>query len=634
MAPSCLRLLRSRDGARAPPRHIAWAITLATTAACASAAVDFSEIGGQPDVPVVTHDSSQPDCVWPTCASRCPACDRTSPNATQCVVTLPFIAACPVSQKCWLGRCTCYDGFCAKDGGCVARECTEGAKPEPFLPGVWVERWNMFSLPGPSAEHSSFHAWLFYWFVAWLVPGLIVMLGLAVSGGTMRMLAAGPDVWPCRRVPRVPIFVPIWATLTLVICCNGFAQRSRFVSNTSYVAREQLHSIKADLELVLSYGEMLEQTATEFRDAVHAIPESCHRKDLTEPIMSKIVGAVDKATTGTIANVDRLYQALQLLPGRIRLALFCQYLSDIILVWFPIVPAIFEVAAMIFVVFISCLAFKSPDPRIAERAVRGMKRYGSWCFSVLITITTFLGALYLHTALMSSRFCSNVDANVMGYADNFDFARAIAGHNSTQAEKDFREFIFYYVGGLGFNPLEQIAATIQSNVRSLDVVRNSTRGMQDIATLACPAVATIEAEEIKRQMDDGIARIMELLDPENVWPFYHTVVHQVYCTELPTRIASLIGYSLLLGLVMLPVLAMSLDVDLKRMVTYKGTHIAFGAEDEEDEEEEEDELSDEEDFDDPGPAKSSMTYTHISPTVARVCRKKSGADHPMRTFLA
>merc|ERR1712039_429318 len=112
-----------------------------------------------------------------------------------------------------------------------------------------------------------------------------------------------------------------------------------------------------------------------------------------------------------------------------------------------------------------------------------------------------------------------------------------------------------------------------------------------------------------------------LLRPENIWPYYNKIVHDTVCGELPKHTWAMTWFNAIMGIILLPVLAVTADVDLKRMI-YNKQKDSFSSLEESSDDDDDLQLS-------------APTYTHVSNTVYpdRPNGKREAKAHK-KTFLA
>jgi len=431
----------------------------------------------------------------------------------------------------------------------------------------------------------------------------------------------------------------VWSGVTAYIAINSFAQRAVFIESTSSRIQESLGSLRRNLSEVMDLGTELVTISSDFLSTVQEIPDTCVLKGYVGPTVKKMVHEVGFATKSIVTNVDRLHRAVYILSSKITRLLWWQLAHDVIVIVVPLIPMAIEVIATVGTMVIGLVAFYSPKPTIAERALAGLARRAP-LFSVVIILSTILAGFYVHAAIVTSKFCENVDANVIGYAKNSWHGYGSRDpKDNEQTTEDLRGAARFYVSGLDSNPIEYVVTTIQSNVLTVSELRNASIAFEGLAGQFCPAVAKVNADLVAAEMIGTAEKLRQKLLPRVIYPYYDEVVHHIYCTVYPSEMFTLIGSTLLMAMLMFPVLAITLYVDLRRMVAFKRGH--FGSLNDEEEDDDDESYEEDDSYSYRPAAKSSQTYTHKTPTTVVVKPKDpSGRPgrppkaHAPRTFLA
>jgi len=502
--------------------------------------------------------------------------------------------------------------------------CENGTRPPPQVPCEDVRRLHQFSMGDPPTG-ASMNAWHLRNTRDLVAPLILVGLGAAAAYITHAMLKDGPDTCLCRRVPRLPIFLPLWSMGTLVYSWSGSGKRQVAVTHVFDNTTIELTNLQQDLETILRVSHNISDVEEHFREANDQVPNSCRFPTVTQGMMVQAVNAIDDATDQSFQLVGRLNDMFHALPKRISQLLATADYVRWLMGYLPLLPMLTVILGTVAIVVFTCMAFCNPEPKIAERASRALTKHGSYAFPILTLMLTIFAAMYLHIGIIMSGFCLAVDENVLGLIHTMEFElEGQYERDNKQVTEDVRGTVDFYVSGIAPNPAQKILEELSTNIQTFSKVRNATKMVQSVAGFACPAFHKVPMDETIRTLDADMDIMRELLRPENIWPYYDRVVHRTACQELPEHAWELIWFNTIMGLVLLPVLAVTADVDLKRMVKFKQSNSFSSLEEESDSEE---------DF--YHYEKSAPTYTHVTNTVYpdQPGGKREAKVHK-KTFLA
>lgn len=499
---------------------------------------------------------------------------------------------------------------------CFTRKCITGDVPPVFQPSATVRRLAAFAPPTPNGGSSL--AW-FGWFcgVGLVVP--IVLLGLALCLAVQlgRWLRDPPDMWICKRRARVPIWLPLWAGLTLYFCGSGFATTEGTMNQIRQSEMANLNALGEDLNSVMEMGGILVAETAKLRAWLDAVPNTCMMQNLTHGPMVSLLSKVDKAAATIYRDVQSLDRALNLMPVKLNRVVVLATIIATTLVLVPILPMVVVFLATIMSILVSCLAFFTTRGDVVERALYALQRHGPGCTGLIILLSALWGALTLHLGISSSAFCLAVDGNMVGLAESMSLNVPIDLWNVTHY--DVVGAAIFYITGQGINPLDLIMANIGDGVATLDDVRNNTKWLEHMVGVVCPGISEFNPDAEATLADKDIVLMREKLSPTNVWPRYDRLMHQVVCTDLPSSMTRCVVFSLITGFIMVPMLAVMFYVDLKRIFLDKT--LPESEDEEETSSEEEKPLKEK-------PTLSSATYSHVMGTM------RHGSHHEKRTFLA
>jgi len=479
-----------------------------------------------------------------------------------------------------------------------------------------------FGPPAPVGGSSG--AWMGYSiFLSSLAPLLLCAVGVATAWGVAQVLLKPPDWWICRRKARCPVFLPIWALLTLRFCWQGFIQSEISIAHTSSESWLVLRALRKDVvDQVVTLGTKLADEGRDFNELIQSVPASCYANNLTSGPMTKIIGVVNHATNSIYSDVDRLNAALNILPQKMKSMELVEGLSGTVLVVVPWVPMLLVFTATVASIIIAFLSFYSSRVDTVERALVALRRYGPKAFGCIICVTTLWSAVDLHLGVTVSKYCLEVDANTVGVIEHLHRSSCnwTAPDTDCRRGEDIVGAMKYYILGEGHNPFEEIVTSIHDGVTTLVQVQNATAWIQSLAGHVCPKLQELQVQQMNGDTNQATVKMKELLAAKSVWPTYNLFMHSVMCDNMPRQMSKAVLFSSMVGLVMVPVLAFTLYVDLKRMK-------ANWDNPESEESESEDELLEE--AEKVAPEYSSATYTHVTKTT--YSSHKAGSH---RTFLA
>jgi len=436
----------------------------------------------------------------------------------------------------------------------------------------------------------------------------------------------GPDGYLCRRVPRVPVFLTLWSLLTLAYSASGSARRQVTINNVFMTANEQLEAFKVDLETLLVASHNLSDVEETFRQKTDQVPNSCAIPQVTQGLFAQLVNRVDEVTEESFELTGRLNDVFKSLPAEINRIIAANLAMTFLLGYVPMLPMVIEIVGTMAIMVFTCLSYYSHRPEISETAHRNFKKYGSLGFPLVIFTCMLLAAIYLQVGIVSAEFCLDVDRNVVGIVKHMDFSIVGATEKDLkQITEDVHGTAEYYVAGLVPNPAQKIVQQLETNIQTFDTVRNATKFITHVAGFVCPALKKVPIDETIKTLRHDIGTMRELLRAQHIWHYYHEIIRKTGCSALPLHAWELVWFNAIMGLVLLPILAVTAEVDLKRMVNYKTQQSFESLEEESDDDEDDSYLQ-----------TSAPTYTHKSGTVYP---DRPDGDHDAKgankkTFLA
>jgi len=171
-----------------------------------------------------------------------------------------------------------------------------------------------------------------------------------------------------------------------------------------------------------------------------------------------------------------------------------------------------------------------------------VKSMGPLVFAPAILLVALCSAGEFGFAIASSSFCNNPDVHFLAVVD---FASGSSNSTASQVSS-------YYVTGKGENPL---ANQLNTSATQLAEVEQQVTSQQPAIAKACPTwkgydQLKSDLDTTKQDVDKGQA----LLTPQNIYPYYHEVVHTFLCDDVVVGLGWLVVFQAIVACVMLPCL--------------------------------------------------------------------------------
>lgn len=444
-------------------------------------------------------------------------------------------------------------GLALHDVGQLAGPSGEWVREyEPASSVVMLSRFAVQS-PVPGSPVSAWHS--FFWVSAVLPIILVVAGGCAAtivftgvhsrkpksiivrffdslccslcSGTPWRRLVAGGAV----------TITTLWVAASVVL-----ATKSYVLSTLSW----QLGRASQDVEMAAKLATALNESGTSVLTSLKRLKTDCSND--VEEYLGKAVDDIANQIKGYLEEVNSISGVLVHFPAdveafHIEMDRYGGYLTlCLVSPW---------------VMVLLCGAVIIATAWIAEHSGRACARrcehceisfFGRVCVAPAVLLVSIAAGLELLLGIVTSGLCLVPDETVLG------FARHSFGQNS--GEFDMAR---YYIRGSGVNPgFEHLRLAEKDIVDAIAWVRH----YGDVLAKTCPQWGQESSAISNLQIVQySVNETQSLLAPQNVYPYYQTVVHGLLCDSLPGGLAKVALLQILLAFVCLPAL-LFLTVDL------------------------------------------------------------------------
>jgi len=540
---------------------------------------------------LATGDSSSSEvpvdaatCVWPQCTTRCGVKCDYSPVGS-CAVSLvtktfPGCAAYRGSTECFMGKCLCKEGFCASADGdsCEPEVCVMGATAPRYEPTDWVSTFfglassDSFPPPGTTKKEAvDFVRENALW------PAVLVVLGLIVGIVTFVCLCCSPgmgeerDLKTARRPSRLgsrgeryarlpreevqdePSVCPMLsvAGATLVLNLILIAQRSATYRVTTGIADETTDHLLRDIRTVEQQASVINRTVRELEYRLRIAPQSCRGvgDGTKQTMMDKADGAMDQYCD----KVEDFYKQIKPLPTKVEEAKEFMHRFFPWLKWGPLIPVIAMTLVNAFMVLEAVLTRCFGTSTLAREEDLAM-HFAAVLFFLVIVFVAAISAAEVAVGIAASLFCDNVDDNILQYGAFF-----LTNHTNLPASE--RELMMnlstFYISGRGTSPLNTKAMTLKKYVKAiilyykLDVIQDNKQAPQEI----CPAFQNISASDVLLPAKYTLHNMSQILRASNIYPYYHGVVHEIFCGSIIATLGWTVITQAIVGLICFPACA-------------------------------------------------------------------------------
>eukprot|EP00928_Gymnodinium_smaydae_P046217 TRINITY_DN3078_c0_g2_i1.p1 TRINITY_DN3078_c0_g2~~TRINITY_DN3078_c0_g2_i1.p1 ORF type:complete len:507 (-),score=50.46 TRINITY_DN3078_c0_g2_i1:439-1959(-) len=244
-----------------------------------------------------------------------------------------------------------------------------------------------------------------------------------------------------------------------------------------------------------------------------------------------------------------------------------QPIASVVLMANPAMMTFLFLAIMLCALVFKLRPFQSHTMAVAADCF--LERVGSVIVFIVILFFSLCGAFQLHVAEGFSKFCYNVDPNVL----------AMFGGDESDPRHMFAKFAKYYIAMKGSNPIDLSGLTATA-----DVVHERLRLLSSIAQFfgtKC-AQSSHSISDVLSSLDrsvemfhDGVKSISEMTSAANINPHYDQSVHVAFCSKMTEGLGYLSFQNIAASCVVFPIVVLLFDQYLFKYAA----HLRFQQED-------------------------------------------------------
>lgn len=540
---------------------------------------------------------------WPTAHSYCLPCQEK-------VVGTCFLSHCYAWRgptECTMTRCACAKFFCASQDTspgmqrCEPQVCVNGPRPLPFIPNFAVKLF--YRLLGrkafpPEFDYKSPETWDLllsaFFRCSWLlvVAAIIIFLTLAgffyykapkISKLNQEHLKLDPEGESLRIAPewhdedhgensvremcshrpsissafgggdlnrhkvkihKRPSMKPLIVTsaVILILCTVGVFGRDSNWAATRRKVTDTLNRFHQNALVLQEQGDLVQQTCVKLNVTLQDMHQNCSH----DPVLLKLASVATDAFSHYVKLVFSLNEVLNQLPGISVEIMQAFKKREVLGFWVPLMPVLAIAIVSTFIVSTALVISHLGGLRWAVRLTHTFK-VGSILFILLILVVALFGTVGFMVSMVLGSFCYDVDTNVLNVVKS-----RVEGTNMT----DIYGFAGFYITGRGvMNPAMGYSRRALWYINEINEVYSQFEGVIKAYYPTCHPLEEIRMEKIHKEAKSVLKHCATLLEPANIYPYYDNVVREGVCTEVIRSLATFPVFSLIMGLICFPYLA-------------------------------------------------------------------------------
>ncbi|CAK9082448.1 unnamed protein product [Durusdinium trenchii] len=517
------------------------------------------------------------DCEWPSCMPHCIPCENRK-------VGTCYMFGCSSSKgptDCFLGKCLCKDGYCADGEMCKPQVCIKGAEPPPFHPNNFLILFSSMSSMEQFPKYEELqNEYMNHILQIIPVPLLLLLIGIVVSITTCACICCGggsgyhysmdfsdvqhdeniglvsgktgrplisEEEFARRAWKKRPACCPMFCTSLLIfwMCFVGAIFRFRNYQYSEYVILESLERAEENAAEIANASLTINQTISDLHDNLVEIPLSCKTED---KVVKHILYTFTANALGAIDDyVDQVYSIVDIVvPIPEQIAEFRKFASGHrkLSVRLPLAPLLLMAVICGGIVLEATMTTCCRSSSLTRCVDTGLK-LAAVIFALIILVVTFL--IFVETILLItlSKFCEDVDNNVLSYINS----------TTWNVSNVIPEIAEYYIRGADKNPIVEYDTLALKYINQIqDYYMKASIALAGFG-MVCPAFMTLDVNAIARKAKDILARARILLKGDNIYPYYIQVVRWGICNIVISGVGWMWVLQVVVGLVLFPLCA-------------------------------------------------------------------------------
>jgi len=510
-------------------------------------------------------------CQWPACAPVCNHCPASKMG--DCMV--PFMQKCPLQADCLMGMCFCNDGYCPNAGACVSRTCSYGAKPPPNVQSDYVRRFAHIG-PQPPGVGATADDWKSFVEGNAKLPLIMLVMGVIISMTTCACVVCRLEC-ECSWLPTKPWLLLALCGLVIAIIAWGISSRASVINESFSLAAEQIATMQNSLDDAVRLSVQLNKMTASLQAEVDDLPHSCSKLALGSNAMMGV--AAQKANTTLRSMNSKIYTFQKMSTNMQRfVGLLSKELPTVkrAVVYVPMGPLVFLFVWTLIIGIAICITMLNSSPRVAECADNFLIRCGSLGTCCAMNIAACLAAGYLFAGMLIGSTCMDLDNNVVNYIQTINFTQLYQKHEEKQGKSwpyNINPIMWgaakYYIQGSQENPMIQMVQSAQNDATSLYTIYTNSTLARSAAEAVCEGIKDLDPNIAMGNFETSCKWLISMMRANNMWPYYKNLFQDILCGHMLKSMALLIIYTTIVSHVLMPLICILADIDLRRWSQHK-----------------------------------------------------------------
>ncbi|CAK9076225.1 unnamed protein product [Durusdinium trenchii] len=513
-------------------------------------------------VRVVGDFNNNATCKWPDCAPVCEACDTKAMGS--CMV--PGVNECPWNAKCTLGTCFCSKGYCGQGSMCKFRTCALGGQPEPYVAGNLVHQFASLGgeLPPFNAQEDD---WMGYVDDCKKIPLIVLAFGVVLAIMTCTCILCQLEC-EFSWIPTSPVVLLVLCAATVAVIAFGVTSRGIVVTENMNMMEYQFRRVDEQIDSAVGLAIELEDMEETFEAIVNDLPQSCS---------SMVPGAKEAMAMASDKAQEKLLEMKQKVMAFLKVANTAKSMMTRLLQSFDLLKALIVVVPMVPLILMglwiltigiaTVISWQSSNPHVAERADDLVIRFGAGGACCAMLVASFVSAAYLFAGIVTGGLCMHLDTNVISLVTVVNFT------DVSQFKFDIDPILEgaakYYVLGSQENPMISMIEDVERDAVALYGVYENATWATTPAEMVCSGIKKLNASDALTACSKSVQFARELMSAKNMYPYYQTFAHELMCDKMLHGMKLLILYTIIVSMILMPLVALCADVDLRKWERYK-----------------------------------------------------------------
>ncbi|CAE7453924.1 HCCS [Symbiodinium pilosum] len=185
----------------------------------------------------------------------------------------------------------------------------------------------------------------------------------------------------------------------------------------------------------------------------------------------------------------------------------------------------------------------------------------------LMMLAVLLASSYLWVGILVGGVCLNLDGNAISLVHAVNFTEL--SHFKFHIDPVLEGAVKYYIRGSQENPMISMIEDVERDASALYTVYTNATWATKPAEMVCNGVKNLNASRALAACTESVGFARELLSASNIHPYYKTFGHQLMCDRMLQGMILLILLSSVVSIILMPLVAICADMDLRKWETYK-----------------------------------------------------------------